>query len=309
MNQEKKITKQIIFNLKKGEDLQALSILRENDKFLCLRSIKKICNQIFCKNKKYHYECDYYFDNHNTFYFLMHISHHRHDLNIDINHDNLIDACRHGRLEIVKILLNNVHVDPSYRDNETLIIANAYGHIEIVKIFLDDERIILSNKLCNDMIKVASERGYVELVKLMISRHEIKDLSNNCSIAIACKEKHWLIVELLLNDSRFDPSIKVSSDMYGSALNYAIVNNNIDIVKKLLDDERVDPSENVNNPIQKACLGGSVEIVKLILEHKKFNPNEYLFCEDHCLGDMLCYDDIYLISEGVKSILCEHGLA
>lgn len=66
-----KITKQIISKLKKGEDIEALKILRQYDKFLCLKSMKKILSSCI--------RCIITIE---TFIFLAYASSHRHDLEI-----------------------------------------------------------------------------------------------------------------------------------------------------------------------------------------------------------------------------------
>ena len=53
--------------------------------------------------------------------------------------------------------------------------------------------------------------------------------------------------------------------------NEAIINNDIEIIKTLLTDNRVDPSVNNNEAIRDASSNGHIEIVKLLLADSRID--------------------------------------
>ena len=57
--------------------------------------------------------------------------------------------------------------------------------------------------------------------------------------------------------------------------NEAIINNNVKIIKKLLNDKDFDPSYDENEPIHNASSLGQIEIVKLLLNDKRVDPSDY----------------------------------
>src|SRR5690349_2933275 len=96
----------------------------------------------------------------------------------------------------------------------------------------------------------------------------IKDLLHNETIYIsyltyiiihASYSGNLEIIKLLLNEKRVDPSADNND-----AIRIACMNGYLDIVKLLLDDERVDPSANNNFAIIYACKNGHFDIVKLL---------------------------------------------
>ena len=73
---------------------------------------------------------------------------------------------------------------------------------------------------------------------------------------------------LLMNNKKVDPS---DEDNY--AIQVASLNGHVDIVKLLLKDKRVNLSVKNNYAIQASSLNGHVDIVKLLLKDKRVNPS------------------------------------
>jgi len=117
-----------------------------------------------------------------------------------------INLSRSGHAKIVKILLKNPKVDPSYWNNDAIISACKKGHTKVVKLLLKDHRV---------------DPGAL----------------NNRSICYASQYGHTKIVKILLQDARVDPS-----GSFNSAICAAVQNCKLDIVKLLLKDSRVDGS-------------------------------------------------------------------
>lgn len=319
---EKQLTKQIISNLKKGKDNEALMILRENDRFLCLKSIKKIYDNLFCVKHLHHdhKECkNKNIDAHNTFHFLIYCSQHRYDLDISSD-DNFAfkDACIHGRLgitklllndpqvisgsqdlynfvitevcayghvEIVKLLLNLSHVDPSCDNNLPIIRAIICKHYEIVKLLLSDSRVdFYSSYGVNEVVDFAFKSGNLEIIKLLINDERFVDIS--IFMEAACVYGCLEIVEFLLNDKHINPNRDINF-----AFVFACREGHLEIVKILLNDKRTDPSRDNNKSLKYACYGGYLEIVKLLLDDSRIKLTSDLF--DNLMNCK--HDDIKII--------------
>jgi len=61
-------------------------------------------------------------------------------------------ASGNGRLEVVKLLLQDPRVDPSTYDNYAIQVASEKGRLEAVKLLLQDER-VKNNLSKEDLIK------------------------------------------------------------------------------------------------------------------------------------------------------------
>jgi ankyrin repeat protein len=122
-----------------------------------------------------------------------------------INRD-LVQACKIGKVEIVKKLLKQPNINLSYDDGFAFQCAVYYGHDDIVKLLLADKRLDPT-------------------------------LDNNFAICWASENPHSeKCIKLILEDGRIDPSENGNEPLYNACLK-----NNYDIVNILLQDQRVDP--------------------------------------------------------------------
>jgi hypothetical protein len=76
-------------------------------------------------------------------------------------------------------------------------------------------------------------------------------------------------VKLLLKDSRVDPS-----DSNNSAIKISSRRGYLDIVNLLLYDTRVNPSNEDNYAIRYASTYGHINVVKILLNDKRVNPSD-----------------------------------
>src|SRR3990170_2153039 len=76
-------------------------------------------------------------------------------------------ACKNNNIEVVKLLLQDLRVDPSDQSNDAIIWASQSGHVEIVKLLLQDPRVDPSGK-DNKAIGFAISLGHIEVVKLLL---------------------------------------------------------------------------------------------------------------------------------------------
>jgi len=110
----------------------------------------------------------------------------------------------------------------------------------------------------SDDLYIACFEDDEETVKMLLSNPDPKKYDYNDALQIACIWSKPEIVEMLLADTRVDPSYKNSE-----ALKDACRNNRPEIVKILLDDGRVDHSESLSI----ACDRGYKEIVEIFLQN------------------------------------------
>ena len=85
----------------------------------------------------------------------------------------------------------------------------------------------------------------------------------------ACENNNVNKVKLLLRDQRVDPS-----DNENEAIIEASMYGHWKVVKLLLQDTRVDPSDSQNNAIIEASRNGHLEVVKLLLHDSRVAPSD-----------------------------------
>ena len=87
-------------------------------------------------------------------------------------------ACKHGKIEVIKLL--EPYVDPTAEDNLAIQYASYYGHLDVVKYlstlpnviaFGNENRSVLVDPTAgnNRAIKYASQNGHLEVVKYLES--------------------------------------------------------------------------------------------------------------------------------------------
>lgn len=93
------------------------------------------------------------------------------------------------------------------------------------------------------------------------------DFDCNLAVRLAAREGNLSILNLLLKDSRVDPSA-----INNYAIQHASMNGHLSIVESLLQDSRVDPGDDNNLALNIASQKGHEEIVELLLKSSKVNP-------------------------------------
>ena len=74
-------------------------------------------------------------------------------------------------------------------------------------------------------------------------------------------------VKLLLTNHKVDPAVRNNG-----AIRWASADGHTEVVRLLLNDKRVDPSVNDNDAIRTASINGHTEVVKLLLNDSRVNP-------------------------------------
>ena len=107
------------------------------------------------------------------------------------------------------------------------------------------------------------------LVEVLLKDERCK-LTNCFILSNAILKNNIDIVKLLLADPRVDPTESVDSSCVSNyAIRVASENGYVDIVKLLLEDERVDPFDNYNYAIKYAYENGHIDIVELLWNDKR----------------------------------------
>src|SRR3989304_4321084 len=101
---------------------------------------------------------------------------------------------------------------------------------------------LIYNKIKSDVdLKRAAEEGDLNLVNILIEANFDPSADNNYAIGVASNNGHLNIVNRLLKNDKVDPS---------ACNNYAIIcaseMGHLDVVNRLLEDDRVDPSARDN---------------------------------------------------------------
>ena len=141
-----------------------------------------------------------------------------------------------GDLEFVKRLVYVFQVDPSIPKNKPLYEASVRArNYELVDFLLSFPQIIPSHKVLQDSCKW----GSVRIVKRLFTDPRVdldslpEDLVNMCiSNAVECRR--YKILKLLFTSPRFDPSLNDNA-----LIRRAILQSNIELIKILLADKRV----------------------------------------------------------------------
>ena len=107
--------------------------------------------------------------------------------------------------------------------------------------------------------------GYEEILELLLKDSRVDpSAQNNYAIRFAVKNEHEKMVKLLLKDPRVDPSAR-----YNEAIVTVAKNGNEKIVELLLKDLRVDPSAHDNEAIFYSILYNHEKVAELLLKDSR----------------------------------------
>ncbi len=112
-------------------------------------------------------------------------------------HEYIYEASKCKSLDILMFLINDLHMDPSVKDNLAIITASEYGNIEVVRLLLSDKRVDPSAQN-NQAIINASKWGELEVVRLLLSDKRVDpSAQHNGAIHQAHLSGHLDIYNLL----------------------------------------------------------------------------------------------------------------
>jgi ankyrin repeat protein len=152
------------------------------------------------------------------------------------------------RADIMKLLIDRGK-DPSVGRQLAIRTASYHGRVDVVRVLLQDPRVIPST-VDNLPIRVAAQHGNVELVKLLLADPRVDPAcKNDTPLNEAARNGHAEVVSLLLADSRVHPARGKEH-----AIHFAAVSGCLTVVNVLLEDPRVDPASGDNEALIRAAI-------------------------------------------------------
>lgn len=115
----------------------------------------------------------------------------------------------------------------------------------------------------------------------------LEDEANKFPIGLAVAEGHLLVVETLLQDMRVDPS-----DDDNDAVKTAAEYGELAILDRLLQDKRVDPSATDNYAIRMASENGYLAVVERLLQDKRVDPSA---CDNYAVRSAASNDHVAIV--------------
>ena len=127
----------------------------------------------------------------------------------------------------------------------------------------------------------ACQSGSEEIVKIMLENHKfdptLRDQNDNGLLNYAVKNQNLHIVNLLLTDRRVRSSINKGNNTGSTPLLLACEYGDLEIAEKLLNFRSVDvnSADNIGaSPLLRAVIGGFTELVSKLLENPKIEVNK-----------------------------------
>lgn len=205
------------------------------------------------------------------------------DPQLDINVRNeygltpFLQAVCSGHKEIVKILLKNIHVNPTLvtpSGNSALHLAVFNRHAEIAGILLKDSRIDpnLQNQSGETAFFGAVETLKLEIVETLLNDSRV-DPNIGIPLFVAIERRGANIVKALLADGRTNPYIKNGNGE--TLLEYALKNPNKEVREVLLTDPRTAAHVQVSDELPAlhlAAKNGEVDELRKLIKSGE-NPN------------------------------------
>lgn len=179
-------------------------------------------------------------------------------------------------IESIKLLLEDSRVDPTiptYDGSTVLSTACKLNNFLCVKLFLENDKININttDRLKMTPFEYACMNSSFEIIRMFLEDPRL-DIEKNCdrSFYYACgnaNKDNAKTIQMLLEDHRFkiEKYDKLNVDL--TSFKSACLRGNYDVIKLLLDDPRINPDIYLDNvPILHSyCLKNNKEMVKLFL--------------------------------------------
>ena len=175
----------------------------------------------------------------------------------------------------IKTLIAFTH---QYRPSLRTVLQKLQGAIKKSDIttlnqLLQDERITETDAY--PLFQFACNKGNTVIVHRLLQDARFIPAADNKSLIIAIKRHHLEIVDLILKNPSTNPTVWSLTDAI-SPLTMASSRGLIDIVDRLLQDERVDPSEFNNTAIITAFHYKHFSVIKRLLQDERCNTVDVL---------------------------------
>ena len=196
--------------------------------------------------------------------------------------ESLYSACFHGFKHRILELANQNSVNyvrPHFGDTP-LHQACKHGWLDIIELLIEqygcDPNVVTENKL--SLLHFACRCGHIDAVTLLIEKYgcdpNVVTDNNESLLHYACLYRHIDIAILLIEKYSCDPNVGIKSNQ--SLLHYACRCGHIDIIKLFIEKYGCDPNvvtESNESLLHYACLYGHIDIVKLLIEKYSCDTN------------------------------------
>ncbi|KAK2788475.1 hypothetical protein FQN53_003621 [Emmonsiellopsis sp. PD_33] len=194
----------------------------------------------------------------------------------------LSHAARRGHVNVVKILLETLKVNPNARNSygwTPLHWAAICGHEGVVKLLLDIREV---NPACQNHIgwtplHFAAKGGYEGIMKILLDTGKVdpacQDHDGRTLLHFAARHGHEGVIKLLLDTGEVNPACQDHDGW--TSLHWAAKCGHEGVVKLLLDIRKVDPACQDHDgwtSLHWAAKCGHAEVVKLLLDTGKADP-------------------------------------
>lgn len=201
---------------------------------------------------------------------------------LDFQTEGLHYACFFGDATTVEYLLKRKYIDVNSKkfDNgrTPLNLASECNFVDIVYLLINDKRVDI-NSFSNDKetsIYSACEYNYIEIVELLLKCEKIDiNIANKdgkTPFFIACENGNYKVVKRLLARCDLNLNTMVKNE---SAFGVAVEKWQLKVVQLLINENRINfQFENEENPLQKACSKGNLQMVEILFSNESINKNE-----------------------------------
>lgn len=184
---------------------------------------------------------------------------------------SLICVCSNGWIKIFEMLLSADNgIKLCANNNKALVHASSNGHIEIVKLLLTYPNV--SSNLGSDSnfaLQMALSNGYYNIATMLLHHDLDHPIKYDTAVTLCLLNGRDCCMKLLLSDKRVDPAYN-----NGWILAQASKYKRIEIINLLLQDEKV-RSTNPELALCETIENDNVEILRLLLDNFVIDINKY----------------------------------
>jgi ankyrin repeat protein len=199
-------------------------------------------------------------------------------------------AVQNGFLNTVQLLLADPRLDPNISANDKsspLKLAVQHKHLGIIEALIKDARVDpnLANSYNITPLYVAVYYGCLDAVEILLTHPKIDPnlayMTGSTPLYLAVHKGEVKIVEALLKNIKTNPNLaiyeppNIGQTPLFLAMSLKMSDDNLMIIKKLIDDERLDPNLKYNDEtyLHWAVNAGETKIVEALLKNSKTNLN------------------------------------